>query len=339
MKKLFVAVLAIAALAACNKEEAPIFDSSKKSVSISIENLASETKHLTDAHDASDLVCATDATLTIVFTDGGNLIKSATLADADEHTAGTQIYTFHALPESVDGFYVIGSKRAVLTTIPATEAAAEEAWKADQEAKEWVDIVVYGVNDTWEKQADPCTYGGHEYTLYKGSVTVKPWKARVEVSAITCDDLGDKNRDDDLLSLGYETVTVTDFGLAGTTFQTLTADNVMTADPAVKSLTPAAGQVWSWNIEPGETANYLLTLNATVDAGDYYEVSSPNRTITATKYQAEGADLAEFEGGKIYKMTIPFSESDLDDNSSLICVEATVTIVDWVVVEDVKPIF
>lgn len=343
MKKLFVAVLAIAALAACNKEEAPIFDSSKKSVSISIENLASETKHLTDAHDASDLVCATDATLTIVFTDGGNLIKSATLANADEHTAGTNVYTFHALPESVDGFYVIGSKRAVLTTIPATEAAAEEAWKADQEAKEWADIVVYGVNDTWEKQADPCTYGGHEYTLYKGNVTVKPWKARVEVSAITCDDLGDKNRDDDLLSLGYETVTVTDFGLAGTTFQTLTADNVMTAndDPAaaVKQLTPATGKVWSWNIEPGATANYLLTLNATVDAKPYYEVSSADRTITATKYQAAGADLAEFEGGKIYKMTIPFSESDLDDNSSLICVEATVTIVDWQVVEDVKPIF
>jgi hypothetical protein len=38
-------------------------------------------------------------------------------------------------------------------------------------------------------------------------------------------------------------------------------------------------------------------------------------------------------------MTIPFTESLLDDNSSLICVEATVTIEDWVVVDDVKPEF
>ena len=51
MKKLFVAVLAIAALAACNKEEATILNTSKKSVSMTILNGGEATRAITNASD------------------------------------------------------------------------------------------------------------------------------------------------------------------------------------------------------------------------------------------------------------------------------------------------
>ena len=352
MKKLFIAAMALATIVSCSKDDAgdAVFESSKKSVTVTINNIAQGTRHETAPANAQDLVCATSSTLTIVFTDGGNLVKSFTLNEGTPAgQTGSGTYTFHALPESVDGFFVIGSKRATLTTIPTTKAAAEEAWKADQEDDEWNDIVVYGESKNW-KQSNDCTEDG--YALYTADVTVAPYKARVEISAITCDDLGDKNRDtaadtpDYLTTLGYEKVTVTSFGMANTTMQELEENNVMDtkqnddASDDVTTIVPPTGQVWSWNIDPKETSNYLLTLNATVDAKPYYEVSSADRTITATKYTANGgADLDEFESGHIYKMTIPFSESNLDDESSLICVTANVIIEEWVVVDDVKPVF
>ena len=349
MKKLFIAAMALATIVSCIKDEGDaVFESSKKSVTVTINNYAQSTRHETDAtpaKGAADLVCASSSTLTIVFTDGGNLVKSFTLsqgaptpAEGEAAQTGNGTYTFHALPESVDGFFVIGSKRALLTTIPTTQADAEKAWKANQEDDEWDDIVVYGANQGWD-DGGTCTNNGHEYALYKSSVTVKPYKARVEVTEISCEDLGNKNRDTDPATLGYETVTVTSFGIANATAQTLNSNNIMTADPAVKSLTPPTGKVWSWNIDPAATSNHLLTLNATVDAGTFYNVTSPQRTITATKYTVGGADLTQFQSGNIYKMTIPFNESLLDDNSSLICVEATVTIENWVVVDGVTPNF
>lgn len=350
MKKLFIAAMALATIVSCSKDEGDaVLESSKKSVTVTINNYAKSTRHVTNAtpaKDAEDLVCASSSTLTIVFTDGGNLVKSFTLSEGapDANQTGDGKYTFHALPESVDGFFVIGSKRATLTTIPTTKDDAEEAWMADQENAEWNDIVVYGASEGWTKDGT-CTHNGNEYALYKASVTVSPYKARVEVTEISCTDLGEKNRDKDLTTLGYEKVTVTSFGIANADMQNLTDDNVMDtkqnddASDDVKTIVPPTGKVWSWNIDPAATSNHLLTLNATVNALPYYEVSVANRTIKATKYTAGNADLANFKSGHIYKMTIPFTESDLDDESSLICVEATVTIEDWVVVDDVTPVF
>jgi hypothetical protein len=41
--------------------------------------------------------------------------------------------------------------------------------------------------------------------------------------------------------------------------------------------------------------------------------------------------LNKAESGHIYKMTVPFNESDLDDESSRICVDVTVEIAEWIV--------
>ena len=331
MKKLFVAVLAIAGLVACNNEpEDLVISTSQKSVTISIENLIADTRHETaPSNESGDLVCATNQTLNVVFVDANKnrvVTKSFAEAAAVENETGKFNYTFHALPESVKGFFVIGSRAAALDA--ASVEAAEQLWKANQEAAEWDNIVVYGLCNDWADNGT-CSYDGHEYACYKGSVKVAPYKARLEISAISCADLGAKNRDTDPVSLGYETVNVTEIGFTGLTAQTL--NEKMTADPAVKVINSPQGKVWSWNIDPASANNHLVYLEATVDANPFYQVSNANRRIQANKYTKEGADVPEFEAGNIYKMTIPFNESDLDDNSSLICVDVTVEIATWVV--------
>ena len=331
MKKLFVAVLAIAGLVACNNEsEDRVISTSQKSVTISIENLVADTRHETaPSNESGDLVCATNQTLNVVFVDASEnrvVTKSFASATAVQNEAGKFNYTFHALPESVKGFFVIGSRAAALDA--TSVADAEKQWKANQEDAEWDNIVVYGRCNDWAANGT-CTYDNHEYACYKGSVKVAPYKARLEISAISCADLGDKNRDENPLSLGYETVKVTEIGFTGLTAQTL--NETMTADPAVKVINSPAGQVWSWNIDPATANTHRVYLEATVDANPFYQVSNAGRRIEATKYTKEGAAVPEFEAGNIYKMTIPFHESDLDDNSSLICVDVTVEIATWVV--------
>ena len=332
MKKLFVAVLAIAGLVACNNEsEDRDISTSQKSVTISIENLIADTRHVTaPSNESGDLVCATNQTLNVVFVDANKnrvVTKSFASATAVQNEAGKFNYTFHALPESVKGFFVIGSRAAALDATSVDDA--EKQWKANQEAAEWNNIVVYGLCKDWAPNGT-CTYDNHEYACYKGSVKVAPYKARLEISAISCADLGEKNRDDNPLSLGYETVNVTEIGFTGLTAQTLN-ETMTAADPAVKVINSPAGQVWSWNIDPATANTHRVYLEATVDANPFYQVSNAGRRIEATKYTKGDADVLNFEAGNIYKMTIPFSESDLDDNSSLICVDVTVEIATWVV--------
>lgn len=331
MKKLFVAVLAIAGLVACNNEsEDLVISTSQKSVSITIENLIADTRHVTaPSNESGDLVCATNQTLNVVFVDASkNRVTTMSFSEATTaENEGKVIYTFHALPESVKGFFVIGSRAAALDAVSVEDA--EEKWMANQEAAEWDNIVVYGLCKDWTENGT-CTYDNHEYACYKGSVKVAPYKARLEISAISCDDLGAKNRDTDPVSLGYETVNVTEIGFTGLTAQTLN-ETMTAADPAVKVINSPAGKVWSWNIDPASANEHLVYLKATVDANPFYQVSNADRRIEATKYTKGDADVLNFEAGNIYKMTIPFHESDLDDNSSLICVDVTVEIATWVV--------
>ena len=69
MKKLFVAVLAIAGLVACNNEPETIFNSSMKSVALTIANSNEATRAITNASEGTDFECAAAADLTVLFAD------------------------------------------------------------------------------------------------------------------------------------------------------------------------------------------------------------------------------------------------------------------------------
>lgn len=352
MKKLFIAAMALATIVSCSKDGTDTELTSKmKSVSITIENAQNVTRGVTAPTGNSNFACATNKTLSVVFTDRNeNLVKSYALT---EGKGSGLVYTFHALPESVTGFFVIGTGGGKIANLPTSIDAAVEMWKDESAVvnKENTAVVVYGACTDLGTPTD-CTDpdSGEKYKLYKGSVTVAPYLARVEISAITCNDLGAANIDNDPLTLGYETLTLRELAIADDmkeTFNNVTMTANITGTPAAAqpvSTNAGEGKVWSWNVTPGKASDYLVSLTLDV-ASDYYKVNSPTRTIKATSYNGvSGAGVtanqavAEFQSGHIYKMTVPFSEQDLHDNSTSICVEVTVTIQDWVV-NFITPVF
>lgn len=332
MKKLFIAALALATIVSCSKSDEPTVDSSRKSVSIKIENMTPSTRHESAPSNdtGGDLVCASNETLNVVFTNAANdRVVTLSFEDATEvaNADGTWNYVFHALPESVKGFFVIGSRAAALDAASVT--AAEEMWKAStQEGSAWDNVVVYGKCEDWE-QDGTCDEG---YNLFVGSVKVKPYKARIEISEISCSNLGYYNTDDNDMTIGYEKVRIDEIGFNGTiatTPQTLSANNQMdaTANPKVLKVVPPTGKVWSWNVDPG---TYPFYLEAYVES-TFYNVVDKDRRIEANSYKEGDKSITTFESGHIYKMTVPFNESDLDDESSRICVDVTVEIAEWIV--------
>ena len=84
MKKLFIAAMALATIVSCSKDEGvdEVLTSSKKSVKITIDNLAKGTRAAggetlaADANDATNkLAAATDKDLVFLFADaGGNVL-------------------------------------------------------------------------------------------------------------------------------------------------------------------------------------------------------------------------------------------------------------------------
>ncbi len=131
--------------------------------------------------------------------------------------------------------------------------------------------------------------------------------------------------------------------------------NAQNAADAVK---PASGNVWSWNVSPTQKAEdgteYAIWKNMTVKLwayaydyalaeGDADKGIESGRDLTlkvigldATN-DPDGGDY-NFEKGKIYKLDLTFTEGDVKDQDKL-CVEVTVDIANWTIVDNLKPVF
>jgi hypothetical protein len=151
------------------------------------------------------------------------------------------------------------------------------------------DVIVLGVSEniTYVSDcidpADPAI----KYRLFEGAVTVKPNVARVEIKSIGCSDLGARDNDGNTTTLGFDKLELIKIALADmeedlSSYAALTA-NVVDGVAKPVSVSPANGEVWSWNFAGGAVNNYplALTLKAT---STKYAVSTPLRTITATSY-------------------------------------------------------
>lgn len=323
MKKLFVAVLAIAGLVACNNEPETIFNSSEKSIALTIVNSNEATRAITNASDDANFVCADADDLTVLFADSnGNVKETANLASG-ENENGT--YTFHELPEYIVKVAVIALRG---NDVPATLAAAEAIWKTETINAQVADIVVYGAMAEGEvlMQDGTCTVDHVEYPLYKGSVRVAPYHTRFEVLEFKCYDLN-------VAEYGYSKITLDKMTYGGQYEQAL--GKVLDSPTAVA--TAGEGQAWSWNWAP-EKAVANLVVDLTVEADDYH-VAVPKKTLTITGYQdKDGNDIAKFERENIYKLKVPFSEKNIDSTDAYICVDVDVEIAEWVV-NTITPVF
>jgi hypothetical protein len=152
----------------------------------------------------------------------------------------------------------------------------------------------------------------------------------------------------------------TDPGADTNTYDAETDDRARTADAnnAADAVKPADGNVWSWNVSPTQKAEdgteYAIWKNMTVKLwayaydyalaeGDADKGIESGRDLTlkvigldATN-DPDGGDY-NFEKGKIYKLDLTFTEGDVKDQDKL-CVEVTVDIANWTIVDDLKPVF
>lgn len=215
MKKLFVAVLAIAALAACNKDnDMKFIESNKKAVSIVIANGVSDTRALGEvpAFDTNDGAtgtiedkavagaCASTEQLVVLFANSANTVVEAwKFADADASTydgddsvatGENYAYLFHNISESVTQVAVV---RTTETTHVGKNLSVYQQAAANVDALENVDLAtipLYGnsgltANGTCTVPTDHNT--SYTYNLYTAEIDVVPTIARVEIVGFACD--------------------------------------------------------------------------------------------------------------------------------------------------------
>lgn len=378
MKKLMLSLAALAMIAVgCEKNDGPnVIESSKKSIEISIVNGVADngTKAVeevtpTPAGGAGDIqtkednqAAAKTSDLTVLFANNaGNIIESYSFADATavEDEDGKWNYRFHGVHESVTQVAVVRHEKPTNgfegTNLSVyAEAAAQETIVADLDA-----LNLYGSSDiSWDGQTT-CTVEDavhntkYTYNLYTAEVDVIPTLARVEIEAISCTDLGETTfaaSTDPTITGGFDEMILKNIVFGGDNEYTYTfkTDDVLKgvykdeteADRTTKrdlvSYSPGEENVIAWNIAPSvaypsDNAPMILTLEAS--AYDY-DVNTPEKTLTINGLTG----ATQFERSKIYRLSINFKESNLDESNEAICVDVTVKIANWVVVE-VNPTF
>ena len=212
MKKLFVAVLALGALASCQKENMPSYaDTESKTIQISIlnENYDTRAEGGITAEGENNEACAYADQLLVIFADNGGNIKHkdlltsigteddshGTITNIKEHTyvkdKDTNKYMWHNVPAEVKKIAVVrvqeGDKTESFTTLAEYLALANN--QADNIARGLDTIVLYGEDDLYDTGKTHAV-GDSFFHVWQADVTVTPAFARFEINNIKCSDLG-----------------------------------------------------------------------------------------------------------------------------------------------------
>lgn len=372
MKKYLFAALALTALVACSKD--PIDDvltSSKKSVFISIANMASDTRAATTGGtttgNGANVACANAGDLKFLFADktgkilatkewNPNAVQNQNTAGSTNEGVGNDPNTaqiaFHMLPEQVTQVAVIANYEdwEDLTTLEEAEAA----WKTEDNviASEINKIVAYGSSTLTRKPApnDFIEIDDHNYPAMTATVTINPYMSRIEIGHIGCTNLGTLYSKIGLLGLSLAGGEFTESHAGvnnkpytislGTSF---TSDSDWTTNAAYvlssKHLTTpnhddnvvAPEDSKVWSWNILPQAISDLTLNMHV-VGNGYTVQVPEKSVTISTYNGNLSPILSFAQGNIYKFNIDFAENNID-NVDILSVDVTVSIAKWVVNE------
>lgn len=222
MKKLFVAVLALGALASCEKENTPVEEAKNKTIEINVLNLVEESRAVAGgdtAQGTADL-CAEFGELKVLFVEAGGKIAFEDTLVADNENMTDDTHT------SIDGEYVKdeaydnnGTRRwhnvpASIKKIAVVRYEATDfpqgcvgkdleddvlALASNMEAnvaRPIETMVLCGVGTLSDTGATHMV-GESLYHVWKAEVNVAPAFARFEVRSIKCTDLGALNADGD----------------------------------------------------------------------------------------------------------------------------------------------
>ena len=401
MKKLFIAALALASVVACSKDDAANgLESGSKSVTITIANAADATRtdfvggDTTPGNQGQSAVAEAKDLKILFANNDGKVLKELSLVGGNAwdntHTGGTTTeseyipatdnatgagkYTWHNVPWDVTRIAVVRYEatdfaQGVEGKDLETDLEAAALSETLNVARELDDIILYGTAPL-ANTGRTHQVGDIIYHVWDATIEVAPLLARVEISSISCTDLGDDNCDtnDDgtpnNATMGFDEITVksmiwtsksgentyatilpTDSQILGTLYGSYDNGPNTPADrpeDADNELNPA--NAWSWNVNPETTQFGTMKVDMDVLAYDY-TVLTKNQplNITGLSTKAPGAEDGQtndvtFSAKNIYRFSIPFSEDDIKTTDDGLCVEVNVTIATWKV-NTVYPIF
>ena len=297
-------MLAAVAIAACNTKGLDL-ENAPKTVEIIIENSNVTKAGITSPVTNGAYVCD-PKDLTALFADAsGNIVKSVSF---DGLTADGNKYTFTEVPASVAQVAVIAYRGYTAQT---TLEGARELWLTTESVvAEANNTIVYG------EDLKPTTTKTDDGYVLKASVEVTTSLARIEVSSISCTNLGTYS------AIALHNMSLTSYEYYAEQLNTTLAS---TSDKA----TAGTDKVWSWNIKEQEVMNIVLDMNVT---GNGHTVAIPEKKLTVNSYKYNGSPITTFEAGNVYNFAINFAASNLDsDASATVSAEVTVTISNWVV--------
>lgn len=307
MKKLFVAILALGALASCQKENLPTENAQSKTIEISIVNETSTRAQGGDTEKGAPNACAQNSELTVLFAkaDGtilhyDSLTSEGTTNDLHTGTGTSYVkdnttgkYIWHMVDKDVKQIAVVRFKKGDaegnegdITITKGTTNISEILALAENEAlnlnRPINEIVLYGVGTLTDTNKTH-RVGTVLYHVWSTTVEVAPKLARFEIHSIKCTDLGDKNRDTDLASYGLDELLINSLTWTGATeahtavgfphtiygsYNNPSAANNTQTDADQRSKEYKPKKgAWSWNVLPCTFTG--LTLDMTAATYDY----------------------------------------------------------------------
>lgn len=316
---------------------------------------------------AKQQVCAETNELVLLLANNAGTVEEAYALKG--YTATNNTYTFHNVSESVTQVAVVrdivdGDANVDASSYVGDALVDYRNAAANVDAMENIDITEIDLYVA--AKLDPsgtCTVVDTEhntewtYQLYTASVEVAPTIARIEITGIACDG----GTDADGVELGSTTLAAAQGKLVSGGYDELKlgglvwgADDEYTFDlkdyvlkgiyeqgsTTARSRTdysPGTGNAITWNIDPSAEVPQIggnpIVMDMIASAYDYTVVND-KKTLSI----GFGEAVKEFAPGNIYRFAVNFGENNLDDSNEAICVEVTVTVAKWAVV-NVNPVF
>ena len=368
IKYFVMAFAAVAMLASCAKDggEKVNNDGPKKSIAIKIVNMAvPETRAIGDITPGGEvLTSVVEATdLTAYFYAGTTWADTRTLAGT--YDEDNDEYVFNGLPGNVTNVVFTNMTQAQATawltdgTLPepgetvTVEEVTSNKWNpADGNVKK---TPVIGKNLAPFTYVDQVEENGVIMRHYQTSLTVNALFARLEISGIECTDLGGRFKALGLDEIGllYGDVTRAAWDAAPAwQYDAFTAESLI-ADEVL----PAEGKAFVYNVDPADgVPSIVLEVIGTGTDSQYpnlvdniFADGVTYRVRTSALY--EGTDITDdtkkiiaLAPGAIYQIKYSFLDEHVGpwtgaEPSTLICVDVTVTINNWVVKPVITPDF
>lgn len=308
MKKLFVAILALGALASCQKEDVPVVEAQNKTIEVSILNLVGESRAVVGGETAqcTEKLCAEFGELNILFVeaDGTIAFEDTLVADNENMTDDThnaidgeyvkdEAYEngtrrWHNVPSSIRMIAVVRYEKTTdfpdgLVGKDLEDDVLALASNMEKNVYRPIETMVLCGYDDLEDTGETHMVGESLYHIWKAEVNVAPAFARFEVRKIQCLELGDKNKSEDSREYDFDELKL----------NSLTWNYKPTSGAAVEYSAPA---------------DFGATLYGSyVPAADYAYPYDKNTCVAATRsneYNPEGAWSWNVLPGEFQNLTL-----------------------------------